>query len=109
MQSGLCLRLYLCESDQIDHEPALEGIIKLCQEADLHSASILRGVEGMGKHGIHSTSLLALSSALPLIVEVVATEKVIQHAITIIHKKLPSVTMTTWPVQIISPSTHNVS
>jgi len=101
MQSGLCLRLYLSESDQIEHIPALEAIFNLCKEAGLHGVSVMRGIEGMGKHGIHSASFLSLSSSLPLIVEVVASQEDIQHAIEMIQPKLPQVTMVTWDVQII--------
>jgi len=103
MQLGLCLRLYLSESDQIEHVPALEAILNLCKEAGLHGVSVMRGVEGMGKHGIHSTSFLSLSSSLPLIIEVVASAEEIQHAIQMIQPKLPHVTMVTWDIQIIQP------
>jgi len=103
MKSGLCLRLYLSESDHIDHVPALEAILNLCKDAGLHGVSVMRGVEGMGKHGIHSTSFLSLSSSLPLIVEVVASQTDIQHAIQLFQAKLPHITMVTWDIDIIQP------
>jgi len=58
MQTGTCLRIYLSESDSIQHTPALEAILGLCQQAGLQGVSVLRGIEGLGKHGVHSTSFL---------------------------------------------------
>ncbi|MDQ6995406.1 MAG: DUF190 domain-containing protein [Mariprofundaceae bacterium] len=101
MKSGLCLRIYLSESDQIDHVPALEAILQLCKDAGLHGVSVMRGIEGMGKHGMHSVSFLSLSSSLPLIVEVVASKTDIEHAIHVIQPKLPHVTIVTWAIQMI--------
>ncbi|MBN4082430.1 DUF190 domain-containing protein [Mariprofundus ferrooxydans] len=54
MQTGMCLRIYLSESDSIQHAPALEAILGLCQQAGLQGVSVLRGIEGLGKHGVHS-------------------------------------------------------
>ncbi len=108
MQSGLCLRLYLSESDHIGHLPALEAILQLCKDAGLHAVSVMRGIEGMGKHGIHSTSFLSLSSSLPLIVEVVAKKAEIEHAIDIIRSQLPHVTIVTWDIQIIQPQENRL-
>jgi len=101
MPSGLCLRLYLSESDQIDHVPALEAILQLCKDAGLHGVSVMRGIEGLGKHGIHSVSFLSLSSSLPLIVEIVASKSEIEHAIQVIQPKLPHATIVTWDIQMI--------
>jgi len=104
MQTGLCLRFYLSESDEVDGQPAIEGVLRLCQQAGLHALSVLRGIEGLGKHGVHSTSFLSLAHSLPIVVEAVASEAVIEHALSILRPKLPTATMMTWPVQMISPT-----
>lgn len=106
MQTGLCLRLYLSESDQIQHTPALEGILNVCRQAGLQGVSVLRGIEGMGKHGVHSASFLELSSSLPLVIEIIDTEQQIQQAIPLIQQQLPSALIATWPVQLIQKGTE---
>lgn len=106
MQTGMCLRIYLSESDNIHEIPALEAILGLCQEAGLQGVSVLRGIEGLGKHGIHSTSFLELSSSLPLVIEVIDTEEKIHQALPLIQKELPSALIATWPIQLIQKPTE---
>jgi len=106
MQTGTCLRIYLSESDHIRHMPALESILELCQKSGLQGVSVLRGVEGLGKHGVHSSSFVELASGLPLIVEVIDSHENIQHALPMIQKQLPSALIATWPVQLIQVPTE---
>jgi len=106
MPTGLCLRIYLSESDKIDDSPALETILQLCLKAGLHGVSVLRGIEGLGKHGIHSTSFLELSSHLPIIVEAIDCEEKINQALTTLQNKLPSALIATWPVQLIQTASE---
>jgi len=106
MQTGMCLRIYLSESVRIQNTPVLEAIIGLCQEAGLQGVSVLRGIEGLGKHGIHSASFLELSSSLPLIVEVIDTEDKIHQALPLIQEQLPSAYIATWPIQLIQKPTE---
>ena len=101
MQKGLCLRIYLSESEQIDHVPALDAVLQLCQDAGLDGVSIMRGVGGIGSHGKHSSSLLALSSHLPLMIEVIDQPQRIEHAIAMIKPKLKHGSIATWPVDIV--------
>lgn len=104
MRQGLCLRIYLTESDRIDGKPALEAILGLCQEAGLRGVSVTRGVEGMGLHGVHSSAFLSLSSSLPLIVEAIDSEETVHHAIEILRPRLASHLVATWPVSIMRNS-----
>jgi PII-like signaling protein len=106
MQTGICLRIYLSESDSIQHTPALEAILGLCQQAGLQGVSVLRGIEGLGKHGVHSASFLELSSSLPLVIEVIDTEEKIHHALPLIQGQLPSALIATWPIQLIQKPTE---
>ncbi len=106
MQTGICLRIYLSESDSIQHTPALEAILSLCQQAGLQGVSVFRGIEGLGKHGVHSTSFLELSSSLPLVIEAIDTKEKIHHALPLIQEKLPSALIATWAVQLIQKPTE---
>jgi len=104
MKQGQCLRIYLSESEKIDGTPALEAILLLCQQAGLHGISVVRGIAGVGHHGMHSSSFLALSSHLPLLIEAIDDDEKILHAIAIIKPKLKGDLIATWPVQIIQPN-----
>ncbi len=104
MQQGLCLRIYLTESDRLDGKPALESILELCREAGLRGVSVCRGVEGMGLHGVHSSAFLSLSSNLPLIVEAIDSETVVRQALESMRPRLGSHLVATWPVSIMRNS-----
>ncbi len=71
MKQGKCLRIYLSENDRIEGRPALEAIAEMCREAGLAGMTVVRGVEGIGAHGLHSAAFLSLSSKLPLLVEAI--------------------------------------
>ncbi|RMH52720.1 MAG: DUF190 domain-containing protein [Zetaproteobacteria bacterium] len=101
MISGRCLRIYTTESDRIDGKPALEAIVGLCKEAGVHGVSVVRCVEGMGRHGIHSASFLSLASDLPLLVEIIDTEERIEQAIATLRPHLADRLVATWPVQLL--------
>ncbi|MDX8395109.1 MAG: DUF190 domain-containing protein [Mariprofundaceae bacterium] len=101
MQAGLGLRIYLSESDRIDGKPAIEAILELCQQAGLYGVTVLRGIEGLGEHGIHTSSFLSLSSHLPLLVEAMDLTQKIKHAVEIMQPHLQNKLVATWPISIM--------
>jgi len=105
MQTATCLRIYLSESDRIDGEPAAEAILALCRDAGLPSVSVMRAMEGLGAHGVHSASFLSLSNGLPLIIEVISEDRKIQHALAQLQGHMPQATIATWQVQLIQQGT----
>ena len=104
MQEGLCLRIYLSESDSIENTPVLESILELCQQAGLKGVSVFRGIEGLGKHGMHSTSFLALSSHLPIVIEAIDSSESVTQALPSIQSALPNALIVTSPIHIIQQS-----
>mgnify|MGYP006277418303 CR=1 FL=1 len=75
------VRVYLTEKDGL-----VTKLLKvLKEEYEIHGVTVLRGVEGFGEHSkLHSSSLLALSLDLPLVLEFYASpEKADQVARTI--------------------------
>jgi len=101
MIQGSCLRIYLTESSKIDSKPAMEIILELCREAGLRGVSVIRGIEGLGKHGIHSASFLALSSDLPLLIEAIDTTECVEHAIEKMRPHLGQCLVAVWPVSLM--------
>jgi PII-like signaling protein len=74
-EQGVLLRIFIGESDKIDRRPLYEAIIQKARELNLAGATVLRGSEGFGAHSVvHKTSLLEMSTDLPIVIEIVDTE-----------------------------------
>lgn len=101
MNQGLCLRIYLTESSKIDGKPAMEAILELCRQSGLRGVSVVRGIEGMGEHGIHTTSFLALSDDLPLLIEAIDSKERVEQAIKQMRPHLGQCLAATWPVLLM--------
>lgn len=78
----------------------METILELCHNAGLRGVSVLRGIEGLGQHGIHSASFLALSNDLPLIIDAIDTTERIEAALQQMQAHLGCCTVATWPVSL---------
>jgi len=78
---GKLLRIFLGESDKIDHKPLYEVIIQEARKRGLAGATVLRGIEGFGANSrvIHTAKILRLSEDLPIVVELVDTEENIRQ------------------------------
>ncbi|GAV19560.1 hypothetical protein MMIC_P0507 [Mariprofundus micogutta] len=107
MTEGSCLRIYLSESSRIDGKPAMEAILSLCQQAGLSGVSVLRGIEGLGQHGIHSASFLDLATSLPLVIEAIDTKEHIEQALEQMQPHLGECTLATWPVSLMHNGVNN--
>jgi len=101
MQDALFLRIYLSESDRLNGEPAMQAVLELCREAGLTGVSVMRGIEGMGLHGIHTSTFLSLSSDLPLIVEAIDSRAKIERAIGMLRPLIGNRLLATWPVSVM--------
>lgn len=97
---GLCIRIYMSESDSINGQPALPTIVALCQEAGLRGVSVMRGIEGLGSHGIHSASFVALAHRLPLVVEAIDQKETVEKALRFLAIQIQPFLVATWPVKI---------
>ncbi|HWQ08308.1 MAG TPA: DUF190 domain-containing protein [Holophaga sp.] len=77
---GKLLRIFIGESDRVDHRPLHEAIVKAAREHGLAGATVLRGIEGFGANSrfIHTAKILRLAEDLPIIVEIVDAEDRIQ-------------------------------
>ncbi len=78
---GKLLRVFLGESDKVNHKPLYEVIVQEARKAGLAGATVLRGIEGFGANSrvIHTAKILRLSEDLPIVVELVDTEENIRQ------------------------------
>jgi len=104
MQDAMFLRIYLTESDRIDGEPAMQAVLEECRDAGLKGVTVMRGIEGMGLHGVHTSSFLSLSSDLPLVVEAIDDVDKITRAVEILRPKIGKRLVATWPAGIMRTS-----
>ena len=79
-ENGVLLRVFIGESDRFENKPLYEAIVGKVRELGLAGATVLRGSEGFGAHSVvHRTSLLEMSSDLPIVIEIVDTEEQIKQ------------------------------
>ncbi|NIS38182.1 DUF190 domain-containing protein [Candidatus Saccharibacteria bacterium] len=68
---AVLLRIFIGEEDQYKGKPLYKYLVELFRKEKLAGATVLRGILGFGKTShIHTTSILRLSSDLPIVIEV---------------------------------------
>ena len=73
------MRIFIGESDRWHHQPLYEAVVELFRREGFAGATVLKGVAGFGAASVlHTDRLLCLSQDLPLVIEVVDTEKKIE-------------------------------
>ncbi|AEA47527.1 DUF190 domain-containing protein [Archaeoglobus veneficus] len=71
-EDAILLRIYIGESDRYGGKPLYKYLVEFFKEQGLAGATVFRGIIGFGKTSIiHTTSVLRLSTDLPVVVEVV--------------------------------------
>ena len=99
---GLLLRIFIGEEDRIDGKLAYKRIIEILRQNDVAGATVFRGIMGYGASSrIHKSSILALSSDLPVVIEVVDKEERIKKVMPILDKIINSGLITLEKVQIL--------
>jgi len=77
---AILLRIFIGESDKYDGKPLYKYLIDLFRKEGLAGATVLRGVSGFGKSShLHTTSILRLSTDLPIVIEVVDKKEAIDR------------------------------
>jgi len=72
----ILMRIHIGENDKYGRKPLYEALIDLLISEGFAGATVLRGIAGFGVHSVyHTDKLLDLSSSLPIIVEVVASQE----------------------------------
>jgi len=81
------LRIFVGESDLINHKPVYEKIVMEARKAGLAGATVTKGIMGFGGSSrIHTAKVLRLSEDLPLVIEIVDEEKKIEQFIPILNE-----------------------
>jgi PII-like signaling protein len=79
-ETGVLLRVFIGESDQYEHISLYEAIVQKVRQLGGAGATVLRGTEGFGATSVvHRTSLLEMSTDLPIVIEIVDSEERIRE------------------------------
>jgi len=74
-ENGVLLRIFIGESDKFQGKPLHYAIVQKVRELGLAGATVLRGSEGFGANSVvHTINLLAMSTDLPIVLEIVDAE-----------------------------------
>jgi PII-like signaling protein len=77
---AILLRIFIGESDTYNGKPLYRYIVEYLKREGISGATVLRGMMGFGQTSrISSTSILRLSTDLPIIIEVADTEEKIDR------------------------------
>jgi uncharacterized protein len=101
---GVLLRIFIGESDREPggDKPLYEAIVRRAREAQLAGATVLRGPMGFGRHSrVHTAKLLALSTDLPVVIEIVDAEDKVEAFLPIVDELVTEGLVTLEAVRIL--------
>jgi PII-like signaling protein len=83
------VRILLGESDQFHHMPLHRALLERLRREGFAGATIIRGTAGFGASSvIHTTSLIDLSSDLPVVIEVVDDQAHVDRLLPILDEMI---------------------
>lgn len=83
------MRIFIGENDRWEHHPLYEALVELFRREGFAGATVLKGAMGFGAHSItHTDKLLRLSNDLPVVVEVIESQKRIEALLPRLERML---------------------
>ena len=99
---AVLLRIFIGESDKYEGTLLYKYLIELFRKEGLAGATVLRGIAGFGKSShLHTTSILRLSTDLPIVIEVVDKKENIEKIKPQLDKVIEQGLITEEKVKII--------
>ena len=82
-EEAVLLRVYIGEADMYQGKPLYRYILEFLKGEGIAGATVLRGIAGFGRTStISTTSILRLSTDLPIVIEVADTDENIRRVKT---------------------------
>ncbi len=98
---GKLLRIFVGESDRLGGQPLYTAIVKRAMDAGLSGATVFKGVEGYGSHGVvHAARVFDLSSDLPVLIEIVDSEQKIRAFMPVLDEMIKDGLVTLEAVEV---------
>jgi PII-like signaling protein len=83
------VRIFLGESDRWQHTPLARALLERLRREGFAGATVIHAVAGFGAHSIvHTAGVLALSSDLPIIIEVVDDQAHVERLLPILDEMI---------------------
>ena len=83
------VRIFVGELDKYKGKPLYEALVLTAREKGIAGATVVRGILSYGASSrIHAAKLLDLSADLPIIVEIVDTDKKIDEFVSIANQMI---------------------
>ena len=99
---AILLRIFISEEDQYHGKPLFRHLLELFRKEGLAGAMVLRGIAGFGKSShVHTTSILRLSTDLPIVIEVADTREKIDRIKPLLDEIIDEGLITEEKVKII--------
>lgn len=100
---GVLLRIFIGESDHYEKKPLHEALLNKARELGLSGATILQGSMGFGAHSVvHSDKILAMSSDLPIVIEMVDSREKIETLLPHLDQMVAGGMITMEDVKVIA-------
>ncbi|NQU85853.1 MAG: DUF190 domain-containing protein [Mariniphaga sp.] len=81
------MKIFVGESDKYNGRPLYEEIVFEARKEGLAGATVTNGIMSFGaSHSIHTMKIFAISSDLPVIIEIIDTEEKIHNFAKIVDK-----------------------
>ncbi|MBB5045730.1 hypothetical protein HNR60_000465 [Rhodopseudomonas rhenobacensis] len=85
-KQAVLLRIFIGEDDRYQYQPLHEAIVLKAREMHLAGATVLRGAVGFGASSrLHTSKILRLSEDLPLIIEIVDSEEIVNGFLPVLN------------------------
>lgn len=96
------VRIFIGESDTWHHRPLHMALLERLRKEGFAGATVLHGVAGFGARSVlHTAHLLRLSEDLPVVVEVVDTEKKTEQLLGILDEMVQEGLVTMEKVRVV--------
>jgi len=105
--AGMRVRIYLGERDKHDGQALWSALLEFLRREGAAGATVTRGIAGFGAHSkIHTASIVAMSSDLPLVLEWVDSPKQVSRLLPMVEEMLQGGLITTEPMTVIRYQPH---
>lgn len=101
-EEGTLLRIFIGESDRLGGRTLYEAIVLKARDLHLAGATVFRGIMGYGKHSrVHTAKWEALSTDLPIVVELVDSEEKIRAFLPLVDEMVAEGLVTLEKVRVV--------
>jgi uncharacterized protein len=108
-KDAMLLRIFIGEDDRCGREPLYQAIVLKAREMHLGGATVLRGPMGFGHSSrLHTAKILRLSEDLPMVIEIVDSERGIAAFLPALDAMMTSGLVTLEKVQVLQYGTEGL-